>query len=78
MPIAKATFEEHRKLNFHTVSWKDLEDPECKMCATCDYGTSMMGGTPAYCYKTGFRIDWDFVCNKYRKIKDGKNDRKAD
>ena len=48
------------------------------MCATCNYGTSLMGGTPAYCYKTGFRIDWDFVCNKYKKIKDGKNDRKAD
>lgn len=75
MPIAKATYEEHKKLNFHTIS---LDDTEGKMCATCDYGTSLMGGTPAYCYKTGLRIDWDFVCNKYKKIKDGKNDRKAD
>lgn len=75
MPISKATFEDMKKYNFHTIS---LDDTEGKMCATCDYGTSMMGGTPAYCYKTGLRIDWDFVCNKYKKIKDGKNDRKAD
>ena len=34
-----------------------------------EYGTCLMGGTPAYCYKTGLRIDWDFICNEYKELK---------
>lgn len=65
MPIPKMLQREHKRLNFHTISDNDTEG---KMCATCDYGTSLMGGTPAYCYKTGLRIDWDFICNQYKEI----------
>ena len=45
MPISKEKLEEMKKYNFHTIS---EDDTEGKMCATCDYGTSLMGGTPAY------------------------------
>lgn len=60
MPIPKATLETMKKVHFHTIS---LDDKEGKMCAICYYGTSLIGGTPAYCYKTGLRIDWDFICD---------------
>ncbi len=66
MPIPKATLQEMQNVNFHTIS---LDDTEGKMCATCDFGTSLIGGTPAYCYETGLKIDWDFVCDKWRKLK---------
>lgn len=66
MPIPKETLKEMKKYNFHTISENDTEG---KMCATCDYGTCLMGGTPAYCYKTGLRIDWDFICNQYKEMK---------
>ncbi|MBR3046780.1 MAG: hypothetical protein IKG57_01135 [Enterococcus sp.] len=68
MPISKEKLKEMKKYNFHTISENDTEG---KMCATCDYGTSLIGGTPAYCYKTGLRIDWDFICNEYKEKKDG-------
>ena len=66
MPIPKETFEEMKKVNFHTISEKDTIG---KMCATCDYGTSLQGGIPAYCHKTGLKIDWDFICSEYKKLK---------
>ena len=69
MPIPKATFEEMKKVNFHTIS---LDDTDGKMCATCYFGTSLIGGTPAYCFKTGLRIDWDFICNKYKALREEK------
>ena len=72
MPIPKATLEDMKKVHFHTIR---LDDTEGKMCATCDYGTCLMGGTPAYCYKTGLRIDWDFICDEYKqKVKQKENE----
>ena len=64
MPIPKEKLKEMKKYNFHTISDNDTEG---KMCATCEYGTSLIVGPPAYCYKTGLRIDWDFVCNQYKE-----------
>ena len=40
MPISKATLKEMKKYNFHTISDNDTEG---NMCATCDYGTCLMG-----------------------------------
>ena len=66
MPISKEKLKEMKKYNFHTISDNDTEG---KMCATCEYGTSLIGGIPAYCYKTRLRIDWDFICNQYKEKK---------
>ena len=64
MPIPKEKLKVMKKYNFHTISDNDTEG---KMCATCEHGTSLIGGPPAYCYKMGLRIDWDFICNQYKE-----------
>ena len=68
MLISKTTLREMKVVDFHSIS----EDEE-KMCAICEHGTSLLGGTPAYCYATGLKIDWYFVCKKYKVI-EVKND----
>lgn len=43
-------------------------DDNCeKICALCIHGSSLLGGSPAYCYKHGFRIDAYLVCDSYEK-----------
>ena len=64
MPIPKEMQSEMKRLNFHRI-----KDNEEKMCSLCEHGKSLIGGSPAYCYKTGFKIDWCFVCNCYEVIK---------
>ena len=65
MPIPKMLQREHKRLNFHTVS---IDGSDNEMCINCEHGHSLLGGDRAYCLETGFNIDWDFVCNKYKEI----------
>lgn len=41
-----------------------------KICALCKHGNSLIGGSPAYCYKHGFLIDAYLVCDSFEKEKE--------